>query len=107
MLLYLFGLHKSQNISLSLSEYVAENLELFHDSPNFAGDFDSLICLACTMANASIFTTTRSLFPTNMMLLKDPNDYCSREDNGSACLLVPFVGFFFFLLVSFVTKGHQ
>ena len=44
------------------------------DTPDFVEDFDSLICLACTMANASIFITTRSLFPTNMMLLKDPKD---------------------------------
>ena len=51
------------------------------DTPDFAEDFDSLICLACTMANAPIFTTTRSWFFTIMMLLKDPKEWCSREDN--------------------------
>ena len=57
-----------------LHKYVAKNPELFHDTPDFEEDFDSPICLACTMANASIFTTARSLFPTNMMLLKVPKD---------------------------------
>ena len=61
---YFFVLHK----------YVAENPELIYNTPDFVEDFDSLICLACTMANASISTTARSLFPTNMMLLKDPKD---------------------------------
>ena len=65
MLLYLFGLHKSQNISLSLSEYVAKNLELFHDSPDFAGDFDSLICLAYTMANRAVHGSVRVGFVPN------------------------------------------
>ena len=51
-----------------------ENLELFQDTPDFAEDFDSYICLACTMANASIFTIVGSLFPTNMMLSKVPKD---------------------------------
>ena len=73
-----------------LDGYAAANLELFHDTPDFAKDFDFCICLACTMANAPIFTTVRSLFPTNMMVLKE----CSCEDNGRACLLVPFIGFF-------------
>ena len=31
-------------------EYVAENPELFQDTPDLAEDFDSPICLACTMA---------------------------------------------------------
>ena len=30
--------------------YVTENPDLFHDTPDLAEDFDSPICLACTMA---------------------------------------------------------
>ena len=30
-------------------EYVAENLKLFQDTPDLAEDFDSLICLDCTI----------------------------------------------------------
>ena len=50
-----------------LHKYVAENPVLVHNTPDFVEDFDSLICLACTMANAPIFTTA-------MMLPKDPKD---------------------------------
>ena len=57
-----------------LEGYVPENLELFQDTLDFAEDFDSCIYLAYTMANASIFTTVGSLFPTNMMLSKVPKD---------------------------------
>ena len=57
-----------------LHRYVAENPELILNTPDFAEDFDSLICLACTMANAPIFTTARSWFSTIMMLPKDPKD---------------------------------
>ena len=74
MLLYLFGLQKPKYF-IVLDEYVAENPELFHDIPDFAEDFDSPICLVCTIVNASIFTTARSLFPTNMMLLHNYSKY--------------------------------
>ena len=49
MPLYLSGLHKSQNILLSF-KYAAKNPELIHDTPDFAKDFDSTICLAYTTA---------------------------------------------------------
>ena len=31
--------------------YIAENSELFQDTPDLAEDFDSPICMACTMVN--------------------------------------------------------
>ena len=60
VLLYLSGLHNSQNILLSFTDMLRKNPELILNTPDFAEDFDSLICLACTMANAPIFTTARS-----------------------------------------------
>ena len=57
VLLYLSGLHKSQNILLSF-KYVAKNPELIHDTPDFAEDFDSPICLDCTKAIICLACTT-------------------------------------------------
>jgi len=74
VLLYLSGLHNSQNILLTFTDMLQKNPVLILNTPDFAEDFDSLICLACTMANAPIFTTARSWFSTIMMLPKDPKD---------------------------------
>ena len=42
-------------------EYVAENPELFQDTPNLAKDFDSPICLAYT--TAKIITIFKNVIP--------------------------------------------
>ena len=54
---YLFGLHKSQNILLSF-KYAAKNPKLIHNTPDFAEDFDSPICLDCTKAIICLACTT-------------------------------------------------
>ena len=86
------------------NSYFSCNPKLLQDTPDLAEDFDSPICLACTTTKISIFTTTKSLFPTNMKLLKIPNNsthvvsLAQRDNNASEgwCSLV-----------SFGTKGHQ
>ena len=81
-------------------EYVAENPELFQDTPNLAKDFDSPICLGLhnSQNNTSIFTTAKNLFPTNTMLLKIPNNssHLAQEDNTSE-KMVTLVSFDWFL----------
>ena len=48
-----------------LKEYVAENPELFHDTPDSVKDFDSPICLACTMAKVfQYLPLLKACFPT-------------------------------------------
>ena len=69
VLLYLPGLHKSQNILLSF-KYVAENPELIHNTLNFAEDFDSPICLVCTTATICLAYTTAKTITIFKMRLK-------------------------------------
>ena len=41
-----------------LHKYAAENPEPIHDTPDFAEDFDSPICLACTTATIFLACST-------------------------------------------------
>ena len=46
-------------------EHVAENPELFQDTPDLAEDFDSPICLAFTMAKTlQYFPLLKACFPS-------------------------------------------
>ena len=69
VLLYLSGLHKSQNILLSF-KYVVENPKLIHDTLDFAEDFDSPICLVYTTATICLACTTAKIITIFKMHLK-------------------------------------
>ena len=52
-------------------EYVVENPKLFQDTPDFAEDFDSSICLACIIAKTFQYLSLLKAFSYQYVASED------------------------------------
>ena len=75
ILFYLSSLHKSQNISISLMNMLLKFWNCFMILRIRRKILILLFVWPAQWPKASMFTTARSLFSTNMMLLKIPNNF--------------------------------
>ena len=98
MLLYLSGLHKSQNISISLTNMLLKFRNCFMILRIRRKILILLFVWPTQWPKASMFTTARSLFRTNMMLLKIPNNFSQLAQDDK-------VSFFWSLVIG--SFGHQ
>ena len=103
---HLSGLHKSQNTSMALKNVLLKIRNYFKIPWIWRKILILLfVWLAQWPKHFNIYHTAKNLFPTNMMLLKIPNT--SAYLKTTMLVLLKDSAYWFLLLVTFDTKGHQ